>query len=136
MTEIKIQQDDGRVFIDMADTEDNPCLNCGVCCNYFRISFYFGELDTQPLGFVPNELTSKVNDFYACMKGSETGGRCIALQGTPGNGDIKCAIYHNRPTPCREFPVWLDDGSPNPKCNELRAKAGIPAIKPKQKDTL
>jgi len=22
---------------------DNPCLTCGACCAYFRVSFYFGE---------------------------------------------------------------------------------------------
>ena len=132
MAEIKIIQDDGRIFIDMADTEENPCLNCGVCCNHFRISFYFGEMDEHENGFVPSALTSKVNDFFACMKGTESGGRCIALEGTPGKGDIKCSIYHNRPTPCREFPVWLDDGTANPKCNELRERAGLPLIGIKQ----
>jgi hypothetical protein len=41
--EIKLIQEDGRVFIDMPTNESNPCLNCGACCNYFRISFYHGE---------------------------------------------------------------------------------------------
>lgn len=129
MAEIKHIQDDGRVFIDMPSDDSNPCLGCGVCCDHFRISFYFGELDSQPNGFVPTKLTEKVNDFFACMKGTGAGGRCIALQGTPGE-KISCAIYRNRPTPCREFPVFMDDGKPNPKCNELRTKAGIPLIQP------
>jgi Fe-S-cluster containining protein len=132
MSDIKIKQDDGRVFIDMADNQDNPCLNCGLCCNHFRISFYCGELDTQPMGFVPNEMTSKINDFFACMKGTETGGRCTALIGTPGQEGIKCSIYSNRPSPCREYEVWDDNGIPNPKCNELRAKAGISLIQEKE----
>ncbi len=133
MSEIRKLQDDGRVFIDMPTDESNPCLGCGVCCTHFRISFYFGELDTKPMGFVPNEKTSKINDFFACMKGTETGGRCVALLGTPGE-NISCAIYSNRPTPCREFPVFMEDGNPNPKCNELRSKAGIPLIKPLQSE--
>ncbi len=133
MSEIRKLQDDGRVFIDMPTDASNPCLGCGVCCTHFRISFYFGELDTQPMGFVPNEKTSKINDFFACMQGTETGGRCVALLGTPGE-NISCAIYSNRPTPCREFPVFMEDGNPNPKCNELRAKAGIPLIKPLQSE--
>lgn len=129
MAEIKHIQDDGRIFIDMPNDDSNPCLGCGACCTHFRISFYFGELDSQPNGFVPTELTEKVNDFFACMKGTQAGGRCISLQGNPGE-NISCAIYHNRPTPCREFPVFMVDGTPNPKCNELRSKAGIPLIQP------
>lgn len=38
--EIKKVQDDGRVFIDMPNSDKNPCLTCGACCSYFRISFY------------------------------------------------------------------------------------------------
>ncbi len=124
----KIIQEDGRVFVDMPSDDSNPCIECGACCNHFRISFYFGELDYHQNGFVPSELTSKINDYFACMKGTETGGRCTALQGNPGEKNIQCSIYHNRPTPCREFPVFMDDGSPNPKCNELRAKSGIAPI--------
>ncbi len=126
MKDLKKIQEDGRVFIDMPE-KNNPCFNCGVCCTHFRISFYCGEMDTQPLGFVPSELTSKINDVMVCMKGTEKGeNRCVALQGNIGKGDIKCGIYDKRPTPCREFPVWMEDGSVNPKCNELRRKYGIP----------
>jgi hypothetical protein len=132
MSDIKIKQEDGRIFIDMEDSADNPCFNCGLCCNHFRISFYFGELDTQPMGFVPNSMISKVNDFLVCMKGTEAGERCTALIGTLGQEGIKCGIYSNRPSPCREYEVWDDNGIPNKKCNELRAKAGIPLIKAKE----
>lgn len=125
--DIKHIQEDGRVFVDMPNDDSNPCLNCGVCCTHFRISFYFGEMDIHPMGFVPSEKTSKINEFFACMKGTENGGRCIALQGNPGE-KISCEIYSNRPSSCREFPVFLEDGSPNPKCNELRVKHGIPPI--------
>lgn len=121
--QIEIKNDDGRIFYDMKDTvyQKNPCSNCGVCCSYFRVSFYFGEIDNHHLGHVPKELTSKINDFYACMKGTEKGrGKCIALSGSSKDGDISCSIYNNRPTPCREFPVFNPDGSMNSKCLELR----------------
>lgn len=120
-------QEDGRVFINMPSDESNPCLNCGACCAHFRISFYCGEIDTQPMGFVPNLMVSdnEVRPLIACMKGTDTGGgRCIGLTGTIGES-IGCTIYENRPSPCREYPVWMDDGKPNPKCQELRAKIGI-----------
>ena len=49
------------------------------------------------------------------MKGTEMGGgRCISLRGELGKPGIHCAIYENRPTPCREFDIWLPDGTPNP----------------------
>jgi len=119
------QADDDRVFIDMASDDRNPCLACGACCNHFRISFYQGELSTNLGGVVPADLAVPVTPFLACMKGTEAGGRCVALQGTPGKPGIGCAIYSARPTPCREYPVWLEDGSPNPDCNRLRARIGL-----------
>lgn len=123
-------QEDGRVFIDMPSNESNPCLHCGACCAHYRVSFYCGEIDTQPLGFVPNAMVSKVTPFIACMKGTESGGgRCAALTGTIGE-EIGCSIYTNRPTTCREYPVWMADGTPNPACQTLRAKIGIAPLLP------
>lgn len=122
-------QDDQRVFIDMPAHDDNPCTACGACCSTFRVSFYCGELTGGSGGFVPVELSSKVNDFLACMKGTEAGnGRCIALQGNVGEPGIRCSIYADRPSPCREFPAWLDDGTPNPDCQRVRAKFGLPPL--------
>ena len=101
--------------------ETNPCLDCGACCQYFRVSFYQGELDTQPGGYVPVELTVQLTPFRVCMKGTEVGaGRCVAFQ-----DDGRCAMYEQRPTTCCEFPAFLEDGSPNPECGRLRALLGI-----------
>lgn len=124
--QLKKIQDDGRVFIDMLNHAENPCQNCGACCSHFRVSFYMGELSGESNGLVPAEMTTKVNSFHACMKGTESGnGRCIALQGEIGKPGIGCAIYANRPSPCREYPVWLEDGTPNPDCQRLRKARGI-----------
>lgn len=129
------RQDDDRVFIDMPDSPDNPCTSCGICCAYFRVSFYCGELSDGLGGFVPAELTSQLTPLRACMKGTETGhGRCIALRGTLGRPGIACAIYANRPTPCREFPTWLEDGTPNPDCQRLRASIGLPPLAVQRQD--
>lgn len=122
MSKIQIPQAqaDGRVFYEMAE-EDNPCFGCGACCYHYRVSFYHGELDSQPGGFVPSELTSAVTPFLACMRGTETGlGRCAALQ-----DDGRCAIYSHRPSTCREFRAFQDDGSPHPECQRLRQLYGI-----------
>ena len=121
--------DADRVFIDMPDSPDNPCTSCGGCCAHFRVSFYCGELSGGSGGFVPVALTSKVNDWIACMRGTEAGnGRCTALEGELGQPGIRCSIYANRPTPCREFSPWEPDGAPNPACQRLRDKLGLPPL--------
>ena len=77
---------------------------------------------------MPVELTEKINNNYICMQGTnQLNPRCIALEGTLGEC-VSCKIYDQRPTPCREFPLWLDDGSLNPECNRLRALKGMPPI--------
>jgi uncharacterized protein len=122
-------QDDDRVFVDMADHEDNPCLSCGACCQHFRVSMYMGELASLPGGTVPDELVSTVNPVMVCMKGTEAGnGRCVALRGTVGQPGIRCEIYGARPTPCREYRVWADDGTPNPDCQRLRKNLNLPPL--------
>ena len=84
--------------------EFNPCLDCGICCTHFRISFYWAEADDAPGGFVPAEMTEKLNHTLRCMKGSnQVPRRCSALSGEVGR-QVACSIYENRPTPCREFP--------------------------------
>jgi Fe-S-cluster containining protein len=127
--QIKRVQADNSVFIDMADGADNPCTSCGVCCAHYRVSFYCGELSGESGGLVPAELASQVTPLMACMKGTEKGeGRCVALRGTIGQPGIGCDIYHNRPSVCRIFEVWAEDGTPNPECQRLRAAAGLPLL--------
>ena len=106
----------------------NPCLDCGICCTHFRISFYWGEADDAPGGFVPAAMTEQLTPHLRCMKGSnQVPRRCAGLVGEVGKR-VACSIYEQRPTPCREFPVYLNDGTPNPKCDELRARIGLPPL--------
>jgi Fe-S-cluster containining protein len=115
-----------------AHDPDNPCLSCGACCAHFRVSFYFGELDSQPGGWVPIALTRQINHFRAAMRGTESGaGRCAALGGEVGQPGVSCAIYTLRPSPCREFSAWEEDGTPSPQCQRLRIGLGLPALKPR-----
>lgn len=124
---------DGRTFSDMETYDQNPCLTCGACCTHFRISFYGGETDAHPYGFVPDSMVVNLTGTIVCMRGTEHAptGRCTALTGEVGKS-IACTIYENRPTPCREYHVWDQEGTPNPKCQELRAKHGIPLLQPKK----
>jgi len=118
--QIAISTEDGRIYYDMAGPE-NPCIGCNACCRHFRVSFYQGELDTQPGGHVPADMTVRITPFRACMKGTESGqGRCVALQ-----ADGLCGIYMKRPSVCREYPVFMPDGLMNPECLRLRALYGI-----------
>lgn len=122
-------QEDKRVFADMAGHTGNPCLSCGACCQHFRVSMYMGEMASSPGGTVPDDLVNPLTSVIVCMKGTETGGgRCIALRGTVGQPGIHCAIYAARPTPCREYRVWHDDGTPNPNCQRLRGNIGLPPL--------
>lgn len=106
----------------------HECMTCGMCCSYFRVSFYHGELDEMPMGCVPTPMTEKLNDTRACMKGtSQKNPRCIALSGEIGKR-VACTIYENRPSPCREFNIYLEDGQPNPDCQRLRATIGLPPL--------
>ena len=104
---------------------DNPCISCGACCAHYRVSFYCGELEDGLGGTVPAALATQVSPTKACMRDTETGGRCAALVGELGQPGIACRIYAQRPTPCREFANWFEDGTPNPACQRLRARIGL-----------
>lgn len=40
----------------------NPCMSCGACCAFFRVSFYWAE-GSDAGGCVPVELTEPVSPF-------------------------------------------------------------------------
>jgi Fe-S-cluster containining protein len=112
----------------MSEEAFNPCISCGACCSKFRVSFYWGEADDAPGGYVPTHLTEKVTPFLRAMAGTHPIPlRCVALQGEIGQS-VSCSIYSHRPNPCREFSVWLEDGRPNPACTKVRAKIGLPEL--------
>ena len=45
-------------------SEINPCMTCGACCAYFRVSFYWAEADDAG-GPVPSALTEPLTPFAA-----------------------------------------------------------------------
>jgi hypothetical protein len=114
--------------------ESNPCLRCGACCAHFRVSFYWGEADAARGGTVPVEFTEDLTDFRRCMKGTnQPHPRCVALQGVIGQA-VRCSIYADRPTPCREFAVdWTPAGLVTEtedlaRCAAARAAWGLPPL--------
>ena len=99
---------------------DNPCFECGQCCQHFRVSFYHGEIAGTGAGVVPTELTTQITPHLSCMKGTEKGrAPCVALRHSNEEG-YRCSIYENRPSPCREFNILNDDGTVNQDCQKLQ----------------
>ncbi len=111
---------------------ENPCLTCGACCAFFRVSFYWREADAAQGGSVPPELTGDADGFRRYMLGTDRRNpRCVALQGAVGTL-VSCAIYERRPSPCREFGIDWHGGMTPPgeldRCNHARAAYGLPPL--------
>lgn len=106
----------------------NPCQSCGACCATFRVSFYCGELDDVPGGWVPGGLVDRVTPVMACMRGTERQPpKCVALRGEIGQS-VSCAIYEFRPSPCRDFAPLAAAGSGDDACAEARRRHGLPPL--------
>ncbi|HEX4878883.1 MAG TPA: YkgJ family cysteine cluster protein [Limnobacter sp.] len=115
------------IIVDGAGVEA-LCQSCGVCCSTFRISFYWGETTDAEGGWVPADMTQQMNPHRSCMKGtSQSNPRCAALAGEIGQS-VSCTIYPVRPSPCREYDVFDAQGELNPRCNQARAKHGLPPL--------
>lgn len=95
-------------------------MHCGACCAAFRVSFHWME-SSEAGGRVPAHLTRAVPPHRVCMEGTQrTPVRCVALAGEVG-GTVSCAIYADRPSPCREF----ERGPGNEACARARALHGL-----------
>ncbi|MCP5161254.1 MAG: YkgJ family cysteine cluster protein [Hahellaceae bacterium] len=105
----------------------NPCVSCGACCAFFRVSFHWSE-QSDGGGTVPDGLTSAINQHLSCMKGTESRpSRCVALIGSVGE-QVRCSIYDLRSTTCREFQPSGYGGLHNPDCDRARASWGMPPL--------
>lgn len=104
--------------------EINPCVSCGACCAYFRVSFYWAEAKAGG-GTVPNAITEQVTPFISCMAGTNRKSpHCTALQGEVGQS-VFCSIYRDRPSPCHEFEPSGEAGVSNPYCDRARSHYGL-----------
>jgi len=108
----------------------NPCLECGACCAFYRVSFHWSESERFLGGRTPSELTVKIAPHRTAMRGTEgERPRCVALGGEIGTA-VACSIYDDRPSPCREFEASWSDGAPNERCDKARAAHGLPPLEP------
>jgi Fe-S-cluster containining protein len=106
----------------------NPCTRCGACCADRRVVFHASESDDQPGGFVPEWLHGEVTDSLRCMEGTDRAPpRCVALRGEIG-GEVRCAIYEWRPSPCRDYAPHGVAGIANHECNWARERHGLPPL--------
>ena len=104
------------------------CTHCGACCATYRVAFLRHELDSDPEGWVPRVLTEIVNDRVACMLGTRRKPRrCQALRGTIGV-EVSCAIYPQRPSPCRAFAPEAGAGHGDIGCGDARRFHGLPPL--------
>lgn len=95
----------------------NPCQQCGACCAFFRVSFYWADTpDLAP------EFVEKITPHFSCMRGSnQAHPRCQALTGVIGT-QVACTVYEQRPSPCKEVQAGDE------KCMKARAAHGLPAL--------
>lgn len=105
----------------------SACMTCGACCAFFRVSFYWGELQSGG-GVVPDALADKLNHHMSCMQGTNSKSpRCVALAGEVGQA-VACTIYNERPSPCRSFSCNAESLEYNPDCDRARAHYGLPPL--------
>ncbi len=88
------------------------------------MSFYWGEADDAPGGWVPAETTEQLNQHLRCMRGTNSASpRCDQLQGdVPG---ALCRIYPLRPGTCHDMQPYTADGRINGQCTRAREKHGL-----------
>jgi len=95
---------------------DFDCRACGACCATYRVSFYWAEAAVHGL---PDALLERMSPWHACLLGTNSATpRCTALQGTIGRS-VRCTVYDQRPSPCRELPPGDD------KCLRARQRHGL-----------
>ena len=110
-------------------SDNNPCLTCGACCAYFRVSFFWGECQSAG-GTVPDGSVIAINSTFVAMIGTDRKpARCTALLGSVGVG-VRCTMYENRSTSCQEFYASWEEGVHNPHCDAARAAHGLAPLDP------
>ena len=106
----------------------HPCLTCGACCAYFRVSFHWSEADPAMGGRVPAELTEPLRTHELAMRGtSQAKPRCIALDAEIGVYS-RCTIHPRRPSVCAAVPASYEFGEASAQCDKSRIAHGLPAL--------
>jgi Fe-S-cluster containining protein len=108
----------------------HPCLTCGACCAYFRVSFHWSEADPALGGPVPFELTEPLRAHERAMRGTnQAQPRCVALDAEIGKYS-RCTIHDRRPSVCALVPASWEFGAASAQCDKARIAHGLPALTP------
>ena len=106
----------------------HPCLTCGACCAFFRVSFHWSEAEPATGGRVPIELTEPLRAHERVMRGtSQAQPRCIALDADIGRYS-RCSIHPVRPSACAAVPASLEFGARSAQCDKARIAHGLHAL--------
>lgn len=102
----------------------NPCVGCGACCAFFRVSFHWLECESAG-GTVPDDDIEQLNHHMVAMKGTnKSNPRCVNLSGVIGK-DSQCSKYETRSTSCRGFDASYENGVHEERCDKARIKHGL-----------
>ena len=108
----------------------HPCLTCGACCAFFRVSFHWSEADPALGGTIPFELTEPLRIHERAMRGtSQANPRCIALDAEIGRYS-RCKIHDRRPSVCALVPASWEFGVASAQCDKARVAHGLPVLAP------
>ena len=109
---------------------EHPCLSCGACCAFFRVSFHWSEADSALGGQVPFDLTEPLRTHERVMRGtSQKEPRCIALDADIGRYS-RCTIHDRRPSVCALVPASWEFGEASAQCDKSRIAHGLHALTP------
>jgi hypothetical protein len=79
---------------------------------------------------VPDDQVVLITPHRVAMRGTETKPvRCTALLGDVGQG-VRCTLYEQRSSTCREFEASWINGEHNPQCDAARSAYGLPPLMP------
>ena len=108
----------------------HPCLTCGACCAFFRVSFHWSEADAALGGVVPFDLTEPLRTHERVMRGtSQSHPRCVAQDADIGKYS-SCSIHDRRPSVCALVPASYEFGEASAQCDKARIAHGLHALTP------
>jgi uncharacterized protein len=108
----------------------HPCLHCGACCAAFRVAFHWAEAEASLGGTVPPAAAVRWDAHRLALRGTDRREpHCEQLVGRVGE-TVHCAIYPQRPSPCRELRASWEDGTRSEQCDRARSRYGLPPLNP------
>lgn len=74
---------------------------------------------------MPDGMSVTLTPSLCRMRGTDDGPpRCVALEGEIGRS-VRCTIYADRPSPCRDFAPYAALGIGEEGCDRARRKHGL-----------